>query len=310
MLSLGIDTSNYSSSAALAQDGELVEDIRRPLNVKRGERGLRQSDALYQHWENLPAMLMPVLQKYRGSIGRVAVSSRPRPVDGSYMPVFNAGVSTGRLIASSLGAEYIECSHQEGHIMAASLGNAVDFASPFLCAHLSGGTLETVLVSGAGNGLSKAEISVMACTSDISYGQLLDRLGVALGYDFPAGEALDKLALKRLKENGGLVASTNPFCRLCVKDGKLNLSGLETQLLGKVGSMPKDELAMYAMQRIAESFKYLIEDAKIRSGASQVLVSGGVAASVFLRTACENSGYMFGKAELCGDNAVGVAIYK
>ena len=142
-LYLGLDSSNYTSSVALvSEDGEIIEDRRRLLEVKPGERGLRQSDALFQHWNNLPELLTPVLEKYRGEIAGVCASVKPRPAEGSYMPVFRAGESIGRITAASLGVPFTQTSHQEGHIKAASVGNDVDFSKPLLCAHLSGGTLE------------------------------------------------------------------------------------------------------------------------------------------------------------------------
>ena len=55
---LGIDTSNYKTSVALIQrDGTVIHDLRRLLRVKQGEKGLRQSAALFQHIENLPSMI-------------------------------------------------------------------------------------------------------------------------------------------------------------------------------------------------------------------------------------------------------------
>ena len=50
---LGIDTSNYTTSVAVAdEDGQIVANLKAPLPVKEGERGLRQSDALFAHTKN------------------------------------------------------------------------------------------------------------------------------------------------------------------------------------------------------------------------------------------------------------------
>ena len=48
----GIDTSNYTTSVAVF-DGEHIIQNKKLLTVKKGERGLRQSDALFQHTVNL-----------------------------------------------------------------------------------------------------------------------------------------------------------------------------------------------------------------------------------------------------------------
>ena len=317
MLSLGIDTSNYTTSAALADtEGQILEDNRVLLSVKPGERGLRQSDALFQHWKNLPGVLDPILEKYRGEIGSVTVSVRPRPVEGSYMPVFTAGQAAARMTASALGVPLYECSHQEGHLAAAALGSGLDLSSPFLFAHLSGGTLEIVKVS-------RGSYEIAAEGSDISYGQLLDRCAVMAGFPFPGGRYVDALAMERLAAlrggapgagggpaAGGSAASAgkNPFARI-YKGGKLNLSGLENQF-GKLLSegKPLPELCFFLMERIAESFRELADGICSGTGVSQVLLCGGVASSAFLREYLSDRPYFYGRPELCSDNAAGCAL--
>lgn len=104
-LSLGIDTSNYKTSVAVTdRRGNILFDKRIFLTVKKGERGLRQSEALFQHTNRLPDILSEALENenIRNNICRVCVSSRPRPVDGSYMPVFLAGISAAKCISSAL----------------------------------------------------------------------------------------------------------------------------------------------------------------------------------------------------------------
>jgi N6-L-threonylcarbamoyladenine synthase len=317
-LYLGIDSSNYTSSAAvLSSGGEILKDLRIMLSVEEGKRGLRQSDALFQHWKNLPGMLEELLKDYRRDIAGVCVSVKPRPADGSYMPVFTAGESLGRTIAASLDVPLYCYSHQEGHIAAASIGNDLDFGMPMVCAHLSGGTLELVRVE---NG----RIELLGGTRDISYGQLLDRTGVALGFPFPAGKYIDEMALKAADRL--LIADEelsdasrrlrNPFSRVFVQDMDTNLSGPETQLRRAITGLTEEmgdetqDLCFYLMARISESFVTIMETAKAEAECSQVLVSGGVASSSFLRAWCLKYGYSFGQPRLCSDNAVGLAYMK
>ncbi|MBQ2094548.1 MAG: hypothetical protein II474_01475, partial [Firmicutes bacterium] len=209
-LVLGLDTSNYTTSAAVtdAETREILADERILLRVKPGEKGLRQSDALYQHWNNLPVLLERILPAYGGEIGVIAASEKPRAQDGSYMPVFTAGVNAARILAAQTGARLCFCSHQEGHIRAAALSYRADpdLMEPLLCAHLSGGTLELVLRRGDGS------CEVVGGTKDISYGQLLDRMGVDLGYPFPAGKTIDDLACGMPLEG-----HKNPFSRVFVQ---------------------------------------------------------------------------------------------
>jgi N6-L-threonylcarbamoyladenine synthase len=211
-LFLGIDTSNYTTSAAIvAADGTMVANSRKLLEVKQGEKGLRQSDALFQHWNALPVLLQPLLSEYGKDIAAVCAGNRPRPVEGSYMPVFTAGTNLGKTLAAALGAQFFELSHQEGHFLAASYESETDFSRPVICAHLSGGTLELVL-SGGG------QYRKIGGTKDISYGQIIDRTGVDLGLSFPAGRAVDDMACSYAPE--GLC---DPLCRVFTDKTYLSL---------------------------------------------------------------------------------------
>ena len=295
----GIDSSNYTSSVALVDDcGKIIADIRRLLTVKQGERGLRQSDALFQHWNNIPELLSPLLREYRSEIKGVCASVKPRPAEGSYMPVFRAGEAIGRITADALGVPFSETSHQEGHIKAASVGNDVDFGKPVLCAHLSGGTLELVLVKDG-------KIEICGATKDISYGQLLDRTGVAMGFPFPAGKYIDEAALS-FDPHG----VKNPFCRINMTDEGLNLSGIETQIVRKRSGMDTGELSYFLMERISESFTEYASKLLKDHDCDTLLVTGGVASSGFLRKYCKDRGFgfYFGQPSLCSDNAVGPAL--
>ena len=96
MLTLGIDTSNYATSLAVfdTNAGEVVCDCKKFLPVKAGQLGLRQSDALFHHTAALPDLLAELGTKADlTQIGAVGVSAKPRPVEGSYMPCFLAGVN-------------------------------------------------------------------------------------------------------------------------------------------------------------------------------------------------------------------------
>ena len=298
-LYLGIDTSNYTSSMALVDENDVIlEDSRIRLKVEDRMKGLRQSEALFQHWGNLPELVDPIVKKYGDRIAAISVSTRPRPVEDSYMPVFRAGMNSSQMLASALGAELFETTHQEGHIKAASLGLDINFREPILCAHLSGGTLEVVE-------LRDKQFHIVGGTKDISYGKLLDRLGVDLGFRFPAGAAIDKMAMENTPSS-----KKNPFVEVFIDKTYTNLSGLETQLVQAEESFSKEDLAYYAMERISESFVRIAEAARRETGIQRFLVTGGIASSKFLRRFCEPYGLLFGLPELCSDNAVGVAAMK
>ena len=119
----GIDTSNYRTSAALF-DSETMqwENSGRLLEVPEGRIGLRQSDALFQHVLHLPARIDALEAGFGKNLRAIAASTRPRAVEGSYMPCFLAGAGQARSMAHVLNVPFYEVSHQQGHL--AEIGRA------------------------------------------------------------------------------------------------------------------------------------------------------------------------------------------
>lgn len=298
MYYLGLDTSNYTTSAAVVREDVILCDERVPLVVPSKEKGLRQSEALFQHWRNLPGVLRAPLSQFAPKLTAVCVSGSPRPAEGSYMPVFGAGVSAGRILSQALGIPLFQTSHQEGHLRAGAAGTDIDLGQPLIAAHLSGGTLEFLK-------LREGSYELVGGTMDLSYGQLLDRTGQFLGLDFPAGGALDRLA----QEEAGMAAK-NPLGPVFQKDAWINLSGMETQMKQLAGNYEPQLIASFLFQRISENLISILEYLKSSLEIDQVLITGGVAASRTLRAHCRERGYEFAAPHLCGDNAVGTALLK
>jgi len=314
-LVLGIDTSNYTTSVALTDSHQnVIKDERILLSVKQGERGLRQSNALFQHQENLPKLLHRLLPEYRERIGAVSVSSRPRPVEGSYMPVFLAGCQTGKILSDAFGVPYFEFSHQEGHLKAASFTTDLDWDKPFLAWHLSGGTCELLMVDST-------EIDIIGGSLDISFGQLLDRFGVAMELQFPCGKALDMMALAardHWKEERAQLK--DPLFKPIARKGlEFNISGLETQILRLYESEEiAPELLVYALfEEICRCLYKVTSKAVEQTGVDQVLFTGGVSASRYVRDRWnelqkknhkQTFHTVFGDPVHSSDNAVGTSI--
>ena len=301
---LGIDTSCYTTSAALVSlEGEILASSRRLLTVAHGERGLQQSQGLFQHVKNLPDMISGVMAGVSDiEIDAVCASVRPRPVEESYMPVFRAGESQARAAAALLRVPFYPVSHQEGHVRAALVGTEIDQSRPFLALHLSGGTTEVLLSS---NG----ELTLLGGSLDLHAGQLIDRTGVRMDTPFPAGPSLEKLAMAG-KPQGLLGVS--------IKGVNCNLAGAENKVAKWLseGNMEREQIAAEVFDFLSRTIERMIEAACEKTGASQALLAGGVASSSLLREmltararkrrlACR---LCFAKPELSGDNAVGVAL--
>ncbi len=219
---LAFDTSNYTTSVA-SFDGTAGHNISRLLDVEQGALGLRQSDALFAHVKRLPELADRLFSDIGTDAGfeAVGVSTRPRAVEGSYMPCFLAGESQARVLGAALGVPVLPFSHQQGHI-AASLwgsGHMELMDEPHLAWHLSGGTTELLRVTPEGKGSVHAE--KIGGTTDISAGQLIDRTGKLLGLPFPSGKHIDALSLLRMNRQ---------VFRVKVQGATFSLSGVQNKV--------------------------------------------------------------------------------
>ena len=295
---LGIDTSNYTTSAAVF-DGADGSNAGRLLEVRPGELGLRQSDALFQHVKALPGRLEQLAREgWLKDIAAVGASTRPRAVENSYMPCFLVGESQGRALAAALGVPFFPCSHQQGHIAAAawSAGRLELLDRPMLAWHLSGGTTELLHVEPDGVNVRATRIGG---TSDISAGQLIDRTGVLLGLPFPAGKGLDTLA--REGEDSSFAVRLDGFT--------FSLSGMENKVKTMVekGAAPAD-VARFALLTVAQVVYRATRAALERYPGLPVLCSGGVASNSLLRQVMAPLEAVFAPPQYSTDNAMGTAI--
>ena len=302
MITLGIDTSNYTTSVALYDsDGEDLTQRQALLPVPLGEKGLRQSDAVFAHLKQLPGLLEELMEG-RPSPDAVGVSIRPRDMQGSYMPCFLAGETAARAIAAAGKLPVMGFSHQAGHIAAALFGGqCLEVANaPFLAFHLSGGTTECLLVRPGSE--NPFDVELLGETLDLSAGQVIDRVGVMLGLPFPAGPHLEELAAR--SEN------TLPG-KPVLKGGDCCLSGLENQsvaLLAK-GCAPA-EIAAFCQRTVGETVLGMAKAAAKRHPGLPFLFAGGVMRNGFIRQLIAEgiAGARFAPPALSADNAAGPAI--
>lgn len=297
---LGLDTSNYTTSVAVF-DGQEGINEGRLLEVRPGELGLRQSDALFQHVKRLPELFGRLEEQGAlREIQAVGASTRPRAVEGSYMPCFLAGASQGEALARVLGVPFYAFSHQQGHLAAAvwSACRLELLDAPFLAWHLSGGTTELLRVEPDGIAV-KAEI--IGGTSDISAGQLIDRTGVLLGLQFPAGKALDALY-----EQG----DQKQKFKVKLNDLTFSLSGMENKVKAMLEQgETAGNIARFALNTVSDIVVRATKEAQERYPGLPVLCSGGVASNRQLRAAMETRcGAVFAQPRFSTDNAMGTAI--
>ena len=296
---IGFDTSNYTTSIAYF-DGSDGVNCSKLLPVKTGELGLRQSDAVFAHIKGLPELSGRLFSHILAdSIEAVGVSTRPRAVEGSYMPCFMVGYTHAKLLADSLHVPLYEFSHQQGHVAASlwSAGHLELMDQPHLAWHLSGGTTELLLVEPEGKNVRCTRIGG---TSDISAGQLIDRTGKLLNLPFPSGKYVDELSKN---------AAGKDVFRVKCPTMEFSLSGVQN----KVESFHRNsgdpaETAAYALRCVSAAVFAATKNALKAYPGFRVVFSGGVASNSMLRQVIAPLDPIFSQPQFSTDNAMGVAV--
>lgn len=297
---IGFDTSNYTTSVAVF-DGKHMINKRQLLTVKTGERGLRQSDAVFQHTVNMPSLIDDI--SIDGSyINAVAVSSRPRNIDGSYMPCFLVGINNAVSISKFSGAPLFKTSHQVGHILAGlySIDRLDLINEPFIAFHISGGTTEALLVEPDNDEIVIARI--IAQSSDLKAGQAIDRAGVMMGLTFPCGKELDRLSLLSEKEFKIKPSMNGLDC---------SLSGVENKAKNMFESgEAKQDISKFVLTYISNSIDEMTKRIIDNYGNLPIMFVGGVMSNSLIRKQITKKyNAYFAKPDLSCDNACGIAIY-
>lgn len=303
---IGIDTSCYTTSiAAISLGKKVIFNKKIILKVKDESNGLRQSEAVFQHINNLGELSEEIKNSIKNyNIKGICVSKKPRPTKDSYMPVFMVGYNFAKTSSALVGCKLYETTHQENHIEASLFTNNIRNKDKFLSIHMSGGTTEILLVN---KDKDNYDIEIVGGTKDISFGQLIDRIGVRLGYKFPSGKYIDEDAIRcNEKIYKGLKTS--------VKEGYMNLSGLENQINNLISNNSKEYIAKILLDSITRNiYKSIIYISK-KYDLNEVVFAGGVSASKYIRKELKSKLYKeniyayFTDSEYSIDNALGCAI--
>ena len=299
---IGIDTSNYTTSFAICNlDGKILENHKILLPVKEGERGLRQSDAVFAHIKNffnISERIKNAQNQYK--ILAIGCSAFPRDCEGSYMPCFLVGESFCELITSIYNLECYKFSHQAGHIMAALYSSNASIQDDFVAFHVSGGTTEILHVKPKSNGL---EIKQIGGTNDLNAGQAIDRIGVKLGLKFPCGPAMEALAKNNKQDI--------PRHKISVQRFECNLSGLENlaeNLYSK--SQSKELTAAFVLDYISRVLEKITQNIREQYKCENIIYAGGVMSNLIIQSNLGKKfdNVFFSTYEFSSDNASGIAL--
>lgn len=302
---LGIDTSAYTTSIAAidSQTEQVIFNTRKILAVPLGQKGLRQQDAVFQHLKNLPELFQEIGFDLN-NVGTVSVSSRPRNVEGSYMPVFTVGQNFGRVIAKTLNCDYVEYSHQENHIAASMIEHYKIIHNNILAIHISGGTTEFLIADKSSSGY---KANIIGGSNDITFGQLIDRIGTIMKFQFPCGFHMEKF----IQDNPHIENIKIP--RISGNE-YINLSGMENHYTNLYNSnkYEKQTIIYSIFIYTAECIINIIKNLKIEHEFNTIIISGGVASNstirkIVLEKLKNQYEVIFPSIENSSDNAIGIA---
>lgn len=304
---LGIDTSNYTTSAAIyfKDSGEMI-NCKKLLPVEHNQKGLMQSKALFCHVRQLHEVISEAFSQYYalggkiGDIKAVGVSAKPRNIEGSYMPVFLVGLDVAKCISAALNIPCYESAHQIGHVLAALYSaNRLDLINGrFLAFHISGGTTEALIVTPSQNSVIDCEIA--AKTLDLNAGQVIDRVGVMMGMDFPCGAQLDKAA-----QSGNIKIRVKPT----LKDCDCCLSGVQNiceKFYRETQSV--NDTARLAIEHIYAAIDEMTRRILLKYGDMPAVYAGGVMSNSIISERLKSQGGIFAKPQFSSDNAAGIAV--
>ncbi|MDD2494565.1 MAG: hypothetical protein PHE29_05155 [Tissierellia bacterium] len=302
---LGIDTSAYTTSIAIVDEdtGEIKINLKKILSVPKGQKGLRQQEAVFQHLNNFQELFSSIdLDLSHVSI--VSVSSRPRRIEGSYMPVFTVGKNYGEVIAKTLNCSFVEYSHQENHISASLIDNYKEISNNILAIHISGGTTEFLKAEKSNIGYNT---EIVGGSKDITFGQLIDRIGTYMAFSFPCGVHMEEY----IKDYSNFDKITLPSVS---KSTYINLSGIENyykNLIDK-NKYNKQSLIYSLFEYVAQCIINIISLLKMNLDFKTIIITGGVAANSIIRNMVISKfsfeyNIIFPSRDNSSDNAVGLA---
>ena len=155
-----------------------------------------------------------------------------------------AGVSAATAFCAAKGIPLVQTTHQQGHISAAlfAASGADLFGKEELVFHVSGGTTDLLHCKGPDS------ITCIGTSSDLYAGQAVDRLGVRLGYAFPAGIYVSQLAAACTEDIKPKVSVRGTTC---------SLSGLQNQSRKAAGrgSKAPEYVSKYCLLCVAETLR-------------------------------------------------------
>jgi N6-L-threonylcarbamoyladenine synthase len=217
---LGIESSCDDTSAAVIQDGYVLSNLIASQDIHKSYGGVVPELASRAHQANIVPVIDQAIRAAgitMDEISAVAFTRGPGLL-GSLL----VGTSFAKGFALARGIPLIEVNHLQAHLLAHFIRrkepeNKVP-SFPFLCLLVSGGHTQFILAN------SYYEMEVIGNTIDDAAGEAFDKCGKVMGFPYPAGPLIDRLA----GEGNGYAYH---FSKPVVRGLNFSFSGLKTNFL-------------------------------------------------------------------------------
>lgn len=307
---LAIETSCDETSAAVIENGTAVRSNIISSQIATHQRfgGVVPEVASRKHVETITRIMEQALEEAgvtKNDLSAIAVTEGPGLV-GSVI----VGISAAKALAFALDLPLIGVHHIAGHIYANQLVHQLEY--PSIALVVSGGHTEIVSVPGPGH------FQIIGQTRDDAVGEAYDKVARALGFPYPGGPHIDRLAM----EADGEIEMPRAWLEPGSYD--FSFSGLKSAVLAALNKAKMKGETLEPAQ-VARGFQQSVIEVLVEksiravqeTGARQLLLAGGVAANRGLREAlgdrCKREGIplLVPPIELCTDNAamIGAAAF-
>ena len=281
---LAIESSCDDTSVAVIRDGCVLSNLIANQDIHMLFGGVVPELASRAHQVNIVPVTHQALIKAgitADDINAVAFTRGPGLL-GSLL----VGTSFAKGFALAQNIPLIAVNHLQAHVMAHFIlesGKETRVPSfPFLCLLVSGGHTRIIVMK------SHLEIEVIGNTIDDAAGEAFDKCGKVMGFPYPAGPLIDKLA-----DEGNKNAFS--FARPSVKGLDFSFSGLKTSFLyflrDRIKENPdfiennKPDLCASLQHVIVSILIGKLVKASIQTGIKDIGIAGGVSANSGLRSA-------------------------
>lgn len=302
MIILGIETSCDETAAAVLKGKTCLADlIASQTDLHEIHGGVVPELACRRHIETLRPLVAETLQKGGCTLGQlqaVAVTAGPGLIGALLV-----GVSFAKSLAYALRIPFIPVHHLEGHIASVFIEHD-EVIFPAVALVVSGGHTNLYLLARRGS------YRLMGKSVDDAAGEVLDKGARMLGYTYPGGPVIDRLA--KLGDPGKIFF---PRPR-CAAPYDFSFSGLKSALarfLAGPRTEKDEDIAAGYQSAVVDCLIEKTTSAAISAHAQSVILVGGVAANSMLRRSIREMGDRLGLAvyipspRYCTDNAAMIA---